>query len=158
MSIDTDEIALILSGVKILQDLDVVIIGDIAQNSRIAEFNRGEMVARAGTQGERIYFICDGQVEVQIPGPNGEIKRRVKIKKGDVVGEISLLVKSTYSADIVALSDTSALYLDRPSFQYLIGAHPDFAEVMSQLMTGRMAQSGGIGISRMIVDQLKGQK
>jgi len=144
MLIDSDEIALILSGVTILQDLEVDIIEDIAARTRIAEFLKGDTVVSAGAVGERIYFICDGQVEVQIPDARGAIKRRVLADKGGVVGEISLLLKSIYTADIVALTDTTALYLDRPCFQSLIEKHPELAEVMSQLMTSRMGKSGGI--------------
>ena len=144
MAIETDEIALILAGVEILQDLDVDIIDDIAALSRITEFEQGDLVIRAGTIGERIYFIFDGNVEVRIPDAKGGIKRRIKLMKGDVVGEISLLVKTTYSADIAALTDTTAFYLDRQCFHELIEKHPGFAEVMSQLMTSRMAHSGGI--------------
>ncbi|HUV20825.1 MAG TPA: protein kinase [Gammaproteobacteria bacterium] len=144
MSIEIDEITLLLSGVEILQDLDVDVIDDIARQCRVTEFKQGETVIRSGTLGERIYFICDGKAEVQIPDTTGAIKRRIQIDKGDVVGEISLLVKSTYSADIIALTDTSAFYLDRPRFRALIEKHSEFAEVMSHLMTSRMAQSGGI--------------
>jgi hypothetical protein len=144
MLTDSDEIALILSGVTILQELDVDIIEDIAARTGIAEFRQGDTVVSAGTVGERLYFICDGKVEVQIPDASGAIKRRVLVDKGGVVGEISLLLKSIYTADIVALTDTTALYLDRPCFQSLIKKHPDLAEVMSQLMTGRMGKSGGI--------------
>jgi serine/threonine protein kinase len=144
MAIETDEIALILAGVEILQDLDVDIIDDIAALSRVTEFEQGDLVIKAGTIGERIYFIFDGNVEVQIPDATGGIKRRINLMKGDVVGEISLLVKTTYSADIVALTDTTAFYLDRQCFHDLIEKHPDFAEVMSQLMTSRMAHTGGI--------------
>jgi len=144
MTIDTDEAALILSGVKILQGLEAEIVNDIARYTQIAEFNQGEMVVRAGEVGERIYFIYNGRLEVQIPDAVGAIKRRVLVKKGEVVGEISLLLKSTYSVDIVALTDASAFYLDRTSFQKLIERHPDLADVMSQLMTSRMAHYGGI--------------
>ena len=144
MAIETDEIALILAGVEILQDLDVDIIDDIARLSRVTEFAQGNLVIRAGTIGERIYFIYEGNVEVQIPDAAGGVKRRIELMKGDVVGEISLLVKTTYSADIVALTDTTAFYLDRQCFHELIEKHPDFAEVMSQLMTSRMAHTGGI--------------
>lgn len=144
MQIETDEIALILSGVEIMQDLDVDIIDDIASQTQLAEFSQGDRLVRAGDKSERIYFICDGKVEVQIPDSSGEIRRRVIINKGEVVGEISLLIKSTYSADIVALSQTTTYYLDSNRFQALIERHPDFAEVMSQLMTRRMAQNGGI--------------
>ena len=144
MSIDTDEITLILSGVKILQDLDVEIIRDIAAHTQVARFNKGEMVIQAGEMGRRIYFIFEGKVEVQIPDIQGDIKRRILLKKGEVVGEISLLINSNYSADIEALTKTTAFYLDRDHFKELIEKHPDFAEVMSQLMTSRMAQNGGI--------------
>jgi len=144
MLTDSDEIALVLSGVTILQDLDVEIIDDIAARTRVAGFRQGDTVVSAGTVGERLYFICDGQVEVQIPDASGAIRRRVLVDKGGVVGEISLLLKSIYTADIVALTDTTALYLDRPCFRALIEKHPDLAEVMSQLMTSRMGKSGGI--------------
>lgn len=144
MTIEIDEIALILAGVEILQNLDVGIIDDIAALSRVTEFEQGDLVVRAGTIGERIYFIYDGEVEVQIPNSAGGIKRRIGLMKGDVVGEISLLVKTTYSADIVALTDTIAFYLDRRCFHELIEKHPGFAEVMSRLMTSRMAHTGGI--------------
>jgi CRP-like cAMP-binding protein len=144
MSIDTDEITLILSGVKILQDLDIEIIRDIAAHTQVARFNQGEMVIQAGEMGRRIYFIFEGKVEVQIPDIQGEVKRRILLKKGEVVGEISLLINSNYSADIEALTRTTAFYLDRDHFKELIEKHPDFAEVMSQLMTSRMAQNGGI--------------
>ena len=144
MPTDTDEIALILSGVKILQDLDIETIRDIAEHIQFAKFNKGDMVIKAGEMGERIYFIFEGKVEVQIPDFRGDIKSRILIKKGEVVGEISLLINSNYSADIEALTKTTAFYLDQEHFKELIEKHPDFAEVMSHLMTSRMAQNGGI--------------
>ncbi len=144
MSIDTDEINLILSGVNILQDLDIEIIHDIARHTQVEEFAKGDMLIKAGEVGKRIYFIFEGKVEVQIPDTQGEIKSRILLKKGEVVGEISLLINSNYSADIEALEKTTAFYLDRDHFKELIEKHPDFAEVMSQLMTRRMAQNGGI--------------
>lgn len=144
MVIDTDEIALILSGVKILQDLDVEIVRDIALHTQIEEFDKNAMVIEAGQMGSRIYFIFEGKVEVRIPDVHGEVKSRIMLGKGEVVGEISLLINSTYSADIVALSKTTAFYLDKQHFKELIEKHPEFSEVMSQLMTSRMAQNGGI--------------
>jgi CRP-like cAMP-binding protein len=124
MLIDTDEIALILSGVKILQDLDTEIIRDIAAHTQLANFNKGEMVIQAGEMGRRIYFIFEGKVEVQIPDIQGDIKSRIMLKKGEVVGEISLLINSNYSADIEALTRTTAFYLDRDHFKELIEKHP----------------------------------
>ena len=144
MSIDTDEITLILSGVKILQDLDVETIRAIAENTGTEHFEEGDLVIKAGEVGTRIYFIFEGQVEVHLLDPHGEIQKRILLKKGEVVGEISILVNSMYSADVIALTKTTAFCLDRRYFKELIEQHPDFSEVMSQLMTSRMAQNGGI--------------
>ena len=144
MPIETDDIALILSGVTILQELDAKIIRDIAENTRIESFNEGDLVVKSGQIGDRIYFIFEGKVEVQVPDIHGEIKSRIILKKGEVVGEISLLINSTYSADILAMAKTTAFYLDQQHFKQLIEKHPEFSEVMSQLMARRMAQNGGL--------------
>jgi len=143
MSIDTDEIALNLSGFEILQDLDSEIIDEIAEHTQIKQFKTGEMVVKAGETGKRLYFINEGKVEVQVPDLQGDIKRRILLKKGEVVGEISLLVTSRYTADVVALDNTTTFYLDRAHFSKLVGDHISFSEVMSQIMTSRMAQNGG---------------
>jgi len=144
MQIDTDEVVLILSGVKILQELDVDTIREIAAHTQIEKFKKDQLVVERGQAGERMYFIFKGRVEVQIPDIHGDVKRRVTLNKGEVVGEISLLINSTYSADIIALDETIAFFLDSVCFKKLIAEYPDFSEVMSRLMTKRMAQNGGI--------------
>ncbi|MGD2172858.1 MAG: cyclic nucleotide-binding domain-containing protein, partial [Gammaproteobacteria bacterium] len=133
-----------LCGVQILRNLDEEVIDDIGRHIKITDFEANQLVVEKGHMGDRIYFIFEGRVEVRIPDDNGGIKRRILLKKGEVVGEISLLINSTYSADIVALDDTRAFYLDREHFEKLVEDHPGFAEVMTQLMTSRMGHDGGI--------------
>ena len=57
MDIDLDEIRLILSGVKILQDLEVYIINDIANQVEVAEFDAGQKIVAYGEKGEYLYII-----------------------------------------------------------------------------------------------------
>ena len=144
MAIDSEDITLNLSGVEILQDLDVEVIDDIAAQIKLASFAANEKIVEKGAMGDRIYFIFAGKVEVQFPDEQGDIKRRILLKTREVVGEISLLINSTYSADIVSLTDTTAFYLERSDFEALVQKHPAFAEVMTDLITSRMAQRGGI--------------
>ena len=67
MQIDTDEVVLILSGIKILQDLDVETIRVIAAHTQIQKFAKDQLVVERGQSGERMYFIFKGRVEVRIP-------------------------------------------------------------------------------------------
>jgi serine/threonine protein kinase len=144
MNIGTDEITQILSGVKMFQDLDFDTIKDIAQHIQVEEFSKDQMLVKHGQIGKRLYIIFNGKVEVRTPDQDGQIHRKLTLKKRSVVGEISLLINTTYSADIVALTDTIALYLDRERFMRLIEQHKAFAEIISVLMTKRMGQVGGI--------------
>lgn len=144
MNIGIDEITHILSDVKILNNLGFDTIKDIAQQIQVEKFSKDQMLVEHGQIGKRLYIIFDGKVEVRVPDQNGQVKRKITLKKSSVVGEISLLINSTYSSDIVALTDTTALYLDRDRFLRLIEKHKEFAELISYLMTKRMVQVGGI--------------
>ncbi len=144
MNIDINEITQFLYRVGLLKNLRANVIEKIAQTCKAEEFTNDDLLIKNGKVGQRMYIIYKGRVEVRLPDVHGEVRKRVTLKPGDVVGEISLLIQSTYSADIVALSDTIALCIDRSRFVQLIDENPEFAEVMSELMTSRMAQNGGI--------------
>lgn len=144
MKIDTDDITFILSRVQILENIDVEIIRKIAKQVQIVELDKDQFLVKQGHISESLYFIFDGEVEVRIPGSNGVLRKSVTLRKGAVIGEISLLVNSAYTVDIITTSPTTALLLDRKHFKHLINKHKAFAEIMSNLMTRRMGQSGGI--------------
>ncbi len=144
MKNDTEQISLILSEVEILRDLSTNIIQDIAKQIQTEQFRKNQIIVEHGHIGKRLYFIFSGKVEVQIPGSEGFGQTTVTLKKGSVVGEVSLLVNAAYSADIVAMTKTTALYLDSKNFRQLIKKHNAFSEIISRLMTSRMGQYGGI--------------
>lgn len=144
MDIDLDEIRLILSGVKILQDLEVNIINDIANQVKIAEFDAGQKIVSYGEQGEFLYIIFNGNVEVQVPKTGESDGQTIHLKKGSIIGEFSLLSENTKnSADVFAKVPTIALTLAKEHFLSLIKRHEAFAKQMSNLMGSRLAQNGG---------------
>lgn len=144
MKIDTEQITLILSEVGILRDLDAKIIREIADRIQIEQFKKNQLIVEHGQVGKRLYFIYSGKIEVQIPGTEDYSHKTIILDKGSVVGEVSLLINTAYSADIVALTNTTALYLDRKHFRQLIKKHSSFSEVLSRLITSRMGLKGGI--------------
>ena len=144
MTIDIDKIVKFLDKVSILQNIELDIRQEIAKSMQMEEFKKGQPIVKKGEIGERLYFIYSGKAEVQVPDETGDLRKTVVLKKGGVAGEISLLIQSTYTVNIVALTNTVALYLDNRKFMRLIKKYPEFSEVMSLLMTNRMAQSGGL--------------
>lgn len=140
----TDEVGMLLSGVNILQDLEQETIRDIARSVVPARFRQGEKLIELGQTSDRLYIIFSGEVEVLIPDIVRQVDRKVTLSEGSIIGEISLLTDNPYSADVLAVSDTSVLYLDRENFNRLIEQHKSFAETMTNLVSERMALNGGI--------------
>lgn len=57
-------------------------------------FNEGQVIVLEGDEGDRIYFICEGSVEVlkEQDGPNGpEQEKLAKLQAGDTFGEMELI-------------------------------------------------------------------
>jgi serine/threonine protein kinase len=140
----SEEIRQFLAGIKIFKGLETEVLEDISLHLQKASFALGETLISRGEVGDRLYIILDGKIEVRVPDKNSDNFYFVHLERGEVVGEISLLTNKTYTADVSAISDTLALYLDRKNFYSLINRYRSFAKVMSHLMSERMANNGGI--------------
>ena len=134
----------LLGNTEILQDLEPEAIKDIASSVSSTSFNKGQTVIERGQTSERLYIIVDGEIQITIPDALRGVDRKVNLTRGAIVGEVSLLTKQAYSADVVAVEDTSVLFLDLDNFDHLIENHKSFAKVMSQLVGNRMSLNGGI--------------
>jgi len=144
MHIEKDEIQLILSGVKILQDLEICTIDDIADQIKVVNFEKGQKIVSFGEQGMCLYIIFNGEVDVQVPESQGISKQKIALKKGSVFGEFSLLSENTKnSADVYATCKTVTLTLEKSKFLTLLKRHELFAKQMTNLMGSRLAHNGG---------------
>ena len=142
--IDPDEVALILSGVKIFQDLDVEVVRAAAARMLEVTFTDQQPLVQRGQPGDYLYVLIRGVAEVILPAEQPQRERRIRLKKGDVVGEISMLTGGRYGADVMAIGDLAALRLARADFLKLAELHHSFAESLSGLMRDRLSQNGDI--------------
>jgi len=78
----------------------------------------GEQIIRRGERADRMYFISSGSVEVQADG------RAVKLRGGDLFGEMALLTGDRRNADVIALDFCQLLVIDRREFNQFMARHP----------------------------------
>ena len=90
-------------------------------------FSTGEVIFREGEQGDVIYGIISGEVEILVDGKVVE-----KIQKGDVFGEGALLhLDHQRDSEAIAKTDSLVAFLDREHFMFAVQQTPMFAlEVM----------------------------
>ncbi len=143
-TIDNKDYEEILRSIDILQGLEPEAIRDIAESVSLTAFKKDQTIIGRGHTSEYLYIIYSGEVEIVIPDSLRGVDRRVHLKRGSIVGEISLLTKQPYSADVIAIENTSMLFLDSEQFSRLIEKHKSFAKTMSNLVGERMSLNGGI--------------
>jgi voltage-gated potassium channel len=99
-------------------------IADVTHMLRTMDLPPRTMIIRKGQAGDCMYFIADGEVEVDLPG------KKVKLGEGAFFGEMALLGNNLRSANIVTTRLSKLLVLDLVDFRMLMARHPDLAETI----------------------------
>ncbi len=87
-------------------------------------FERGETLVREGDEAAGLFLIASGGVSVIGKDADGDDIILADLGPGDVVGEISLVLRRPATATVVAAHPTIALELTRDRFQAAIRQHP----------------------------------
>ena len=91
----------------------------------------GERIFRAGDEGDGVYFISKGAVEVSIAG------RKIKLEAGNVFGEMALISGHPRSADVTALDYSQFAMLSERDFRQLLRKYPDIRAQIASLAAQR---------------------
>jgi N-acyl-L-homoserine lactone synthetase len=102
-------------------------------------YRAGEAIITKGEMGEDAYFIVDGTVSVLL----GNGTQVVDLSRGEVFGELALLVDVPRTANIVAQSDVALIVLSRGQFLSCIKNNPENAHFILQTLGKRLAKAIG---------------
>jgi voltage-gated potassium channel len=113
-----------VSKVPFFAALGPAAIADVTHMLRTMDLPARTMIIRKGQQGDCMYFIAAGEVEVDLPG------KKVTLGDGAFFGEMALLGNNTRSANITTTRVSRLLVLDLVDFRLLMARHPDLAETI----------------------------
>ena len=116
----------LVAKVPFFHNIGAALIAEVADLLRPRDFPAGAVIMRRGAAGDRMYFIIDGEVEVQLPS------QTVILGAGQFVGELALLTGAPRNATVVALEACTLLALDIVDFHGLLGRHPELARVIRE--------------------------
>src|SRR5205085_8032838 len=116
----------LVAKVPFFHNIGAALIAEVADLLKPRDFPAGAVIMRRGAAGDRMYFIIDGEVEVQLPTQN------VILGPGQFVGEVALLTGAPRNATVVALEACTLLALDIVDFHGLLGRHPELARVIRE--------------------------
>ena len=125
----------LVSKVPFFQALDSAAIANITHLLRRLEVPAGIAIIRRGRVGDCMYFIVDGEVEVDVkPSP-------VRLGTGSFFGELALLGDSIRTANVATVVPTTLLVLDLAEFRTLTAHHPELARIIDAEGKRRMSEN-----------------
>ena len=96
-------------------------------------FQPGELLCRQGDPGDTAYIILDGEADVLIDTPGGQISV-AKLGKNDLVGEMAILIDIPRTATVKAIGPVVTLAISKDLFFRMVTEFPQMGvEIMREL-------------------------
>lgn len=140
-----------LEEAELFQGLGPAELQSVAAVMRFRSVKAGELVCREGEQGESMFVIVDGLVDLlRSMAEMPDVRTRSifdegrlvgKLRAGDVVGTGSLITGEPRSATAKAAVDSDLLELGQEDFRALIGRFPQLLENLTRILTHRLAEA-----------------
>jgi cAMP-dependent protein kinase regulator len=120
----------------------------LMQHFSSERFEPGQVLVRRGEEASRLFLLASGGVQVRGTDADGERVVLAELGPGDVVGEISLVLRRPANADVVALHSTVALALTREQFHAAIQSHPGLLRELYEMAVQRDEETRSVVAQR----------
>lgn len=105
-------------------------------------YQDGEVIICEGEEGNCMYVIQEGEVEVFIRGDDGkEIRLGVRVA-GEFFGEMAIFDRDVRSATVRALGEARVLTVDKKNFMRRVHEDPSLAFRLVETMSRRIRELG----------------
>ena len=119
--------------VPLFARLDANAISSVAQLLKPRSVSTNQAIVRRGDVAESMYFIMEGEVEVELtPTP-------IRLKQGDFFGEIALVENIRRTATIFSVTNCRLLVLEAVDFHRLIDQIPELKEQIERTSEERLS-------------------
>lgn len=120
----------------IFSDLSASELTEFLEKTLIKEYTViNGVILQEGAAGNGLAIILKGKVRIYKKDQNGEEHLLGVLKEGDFFGEMALLDTKTRSANVVALEDTTVLWMEFSTFQSFLDAHsPLIAKILTRMV------------------------
>ena len=114
----------------------------LAFTSERLTFGAGQELFHQGDVGDKAYIIINGEADILVDSPSGELVV-AKLGKNDIVGEIAILIDIPRTATVRAASDLTTLAISKDQFFRMVNEFPDMAIEIMRELAQRLEQTTG---------------
>jgi len=122
----------LVAKVPFFHNIGASLIAEVARLLRPRDYPARTVVVRRGEPGDCMYFVVEGEVEIQLPSGS------LYLGAGQFFGELALLTGEPRNATAVAVQSCTLLALDIVDFHELLARHPELARVIREEAAKRL--------------------
>ena len=111
----------------LLSELDTSSLDELISVADIAPLPARHTVFNQGDSGQEMYLVLEGQLEVNIVLPNGDVVMVNHLQAGDTFGEIALFDQRQRTATVKTVTPCKVLIIQRDKFVEFLFYHPEVA-------------------------------
>lgn len=100
--------------------------------------SRGATIFAEGEQGDTMYVIIEGQVQITRKGPKSPVVLATLQQPGSFFGEMAIVAETERTATAVALTDVTLLAVHASELELLLKQRPDLGAKMIRTLTQRL--------------------
>lgn len=130
-----------MSDQRVLDVLSVETVETMFDSGAVRRYSKGSWLFHEGDPAERVWVITAGVVKVQKVSEGGRVSVLGFRESGCLLGEQSALDGEPMIAGALALADTEAVVIARPTFLDIVADRGDLAMALLQQMNQRLRQS-----------------
>lgn len=137
-----------LSRIPIFAPLSGEELGKLAHASKDRIFAPDEAIVRRGQEGNSMFVITRGAVDVQIADFSGEVRTINTLQENDYFGEMSLLTGEPRTATVVAVEETEVVQINKSALKPIFEANPELVDSICKMIEERKAILHDIAANR----------
>jgi voltage-gated potassium channel len=116
----------LVAKVPFFHNIGASLIAEVARLLRPRDYPEGSVIVRRGEPGDCMYFVVEGEVEIQLPDQG------LYLGPGQFFGELALLTGAPRNASVVAATGCTLLVLDVVDFHELLARQPELARIIHE--------------------------
>ena len=145
-----------LKGSDLFENQPDEVLRAVLAQGRLEEFGPGALLFRQGDQGDRLYIVKSGALEVlAAPADGADAVPVAYLGTGEVLGELALLTGSPRTATVRCPEKAEVFVLEKPVFQDLMVTLPPFPRGLC-LVLARRLEATTLKVPRASTKQLQG--
>jgi voltage-gated potassium channel len=125
----------LVARVPLFKDVGAATIAAVAELLRPKKFSAGATIFWEGQRGDCMYFIVDGEVEVEVHD------HRYVLESGDFFGEVALVADGRRTGRVTTVGNCTLLMLDIADFHGLAVHQPELSAAIRERAAGRAERS-----------------